>query len=386
MVVAPVLGRVIDFQGDASKGPVSYITLSGLTIEHNDWGPEDKCAGFSMGYNGTVYMNDCENCVLDGCTFRNLGKHAVLINGGGGNTISRCEIAYSAEGGIAMYDTARNTVADCHIHHCGLVYKHNAGVVMEQNSTECVVAHNLIHDMSRYGISFKSAGRNNVVEYNDVYTLDTETFDTGGIEVTQQERDALSGSIIRNNIVRDVIGYSSDGKRPIFLSWSIYLDSFAGGYTVTDNICIGSNNGGIMLQGGKGNRIENNIFAEGAQSQLFLSNFMNNCAGEIIAHNIVYYTSPTALLITGGGWTTDILTCDSNLYFHAGGGDLGVGAAGAGTFAEWQRKGFDANSIVADPLFVDPENGNYSLRPESPAFRLGFKAIDTSQVGPRKKH
>jgi parallel beta-helix repeat protein len=385
VVVAPAVGRVFDFQG-TDKGPVFHITLSGLTISHNDWGPEDKCAGFSMGLNGTVYMNNCEGCTLDDCTFRNIGKHAVLITGGRGNTVSRCEIAYSAEGGVAIYNSARDTVTDCHIHHCGLVYKHNAGVLMQDGASDCLVAHNRIHDMSRYGISFKYAGQRNVVEYNDIRNVDLETFDTGGIEVTQGDPNGLSGSVIRHNLVRDVIGYSSSGRTPVYLSWSIYLDSFAGGYTVTDNVCIGSNNGGIMLQGGKGNRIENNVFAEGRQSQLFLADFNNNCADEVIAHNIVYYTDPTALLITGGGWTKDILTCDHNLYWHAGGdGSLGVGAAGVGTYADWQKKGFDANSVVADPLFVDPAKGDYSLRPESPAFKLGFKPIDLTQVGPRKR-
>ena len=36
---------------------------------------------------------------------------------------------------------------------------------------------------------------------------------------------------------------------------------------------------------------------------------------------------------------------------------------------------------VADPLFEDPENGNFTLKPESPALKLGFKPIDTSKIG-----
>ncbi len=55
----------------------------------------------------------------------------------------------------------------------------------------------------------------------------------------------------------------------------------------------------------------------------------------------------------------------------------------AETFEDWQNLGFDTHSIVADPLFVDPENDDYSLRPESPAFKLGFKPIDISRVGLR---
>jgi len=34
-------------------------------------------------------------------------------------------------------------------------------------------------------------------------------------------------------------------------------------------------------------------------------------------------------------------------------------------------------------LFVDLENDDYSLKPESPAFKVGFKPIDLSQVGLR---
>ena len=48
----------------------------------------------------------------------------------------------------------------------------------------------------------------------------------------------------------------------------------------------------------------------------------------------------------------------------------------------WRAMGFDRNSIVADPLFVDPANDDYRLRPESPAFKLGFKPIPVEKIGP----
>jgi len=36
---------------------------------------------------------------------------------------------------------------------------------------------------------------------------------------------------------------------------------------------------------------------------------------------------------------------------------------------------FDLHSKIGDPRFVDPENGDFSLKPNSPAFELGFKPI-----------
>ena len=50
---------------------------------------------------------------------------------------------------------------------------------------------------------------------------------------------------------------------------------------------------------------------------------------------------------------------------------------------EWQRLGYDHHSIVADPMFEDPANGNFKLKPGSPALKLGFRQIDTSKIGIR---
>jgi len=48
----------------------------------------------------------------------------------------------------------------------------------------------------------------------------------------------------------------------------------------------------------------------------------------------------------------------------------------------WKQLGFDSHSIVADPRFVAPEKDDYRLRPDSPAWQLGFKAIPFEKIGP----
>jgi hypothetical protein len=50
-------------------------------------------------------------------------------------------------------------------------------------------------------------------------------------------------------------------------------------------------------------------------------------------------------------------------------------------FMEWQAKGMDRHGLVADPQFVDPAHGDFSLKPGSPALKLGFQPIDTSRIG-----
>ena len=36
----------------------------------------------------------------------------------------------------------------------------------------------------------------------------------------------------------------------------------------------------------------------------------------------------------------------------------------------------EANSLLANPLFTNSQSGDYSLEQSSPAFNLGFSAID----------
>ena len=53
-------------------------------------------------------------------------------------------------------------------------------------------------------------------------------------------------------------------------------------------------------------------------------------------------------------------------------------------WASWQALGMDRHSQVADPLFVDIENGDFRLKPESPALKLGFQQIPFQQIGPQQ--
>jgi parallel beta-helix repeat protein len=48
----------------------------------------------------------------------------------------------------------------------------------------------------------------------------------------------------------------------------------------------------------------------------------------------------------------------------------------------WQMAGADTHSVVADPLFVDVEHGDFALKPDSPAVKLGFKPIPFREIGP----
>ena len=48
----------------------------------------------------------------------------------------------------------------------------------------------------------------------------------------------------------------------------------------------------------------------------------------------------------------------------------------------WQAQGLDRHSLVGDPRFVDPDKGDYRLRGDSPALKLGFQPIPVEKIGP----
>lgn len=57
-------------------------------------------------------------------------------------------------------------------------------------------------------------------------------------------------------------------------------------------------------------------------------------------------------------------------------------AMNGGSFNRWQkRRGLDRGSLLADPLFIDPEAGDFRLRSDSPALTLGFKALPWDRIG-----
>lgn len=371
--MAPTVGRIIEVIGGKN------IAFTGLTIRGGDWDSNDGVIGYGMGTNGVLYFKDSTGCAVLSCSFFNLGKDAVCLDTSHDNTIADNDLTDSAEGGININGSNNNTISGNHIHHLGQVYKHNGGITLQNRASNNLVTGNVVHDMTRYGITMKLAGFENIIEHNRVLNTNLETYDTGAIEITQHNKDERSGTKIRYNIVGDTVGYSSTNDKPCFLSWGIYLDSFAGGYEVTNNIVYRSWNGGIMFQGGKDNIVTNNILVDGHAGQGHISNFAKNQIGCVLERNIIAWSNPRAMLLVGGMVTPEVIRCDRNLYWCPGVTEYKM-MWSAMPFKEWQKLGHDANSVIADPLFTDPKRDDYSLKPGSPALKLGFQPIDTSKI------
>ena len=111
--------------------------------------------------------------------------------------------------------------------------------------------------------------------------------------------------------------------------------------------------------------------------------------------NINVYSKPPVNIrarFDDRGDTADESTFDSlvdmnhNLYFNSRGAVQIQLTEKLLSLEEWKtceknRNRYDADSICADPLFVDAANHDYRLSEDSPARQMGIQSIDTERIG-----
>jgi hypothetical protein len=178
---------------------------------------------------------------------------------------------------------------------------------------------------------------------------------------------------------------------------------------------------GMQIHAGSNNMIENNIFVnclrnivfmDSISTQLYWNDMKGFMVGNWIARNIFYQVAPPEELglargagtLSAGpvqvssifrlfpGWTEDaVAQSDNNLFFQGTNGAYALQdtrkvdpSARISSFEQWQKLGYDAHSLRSDPLFIDANQDDYRLKPESPALQIGFQQIDAAAFGPRK--
>jgi arylsulfatase A-like enzyme len=67
---------------------------------------------------------------------------------------------------------------------------------------------------------------------------------------------------------------------------------------------------------------------------------------------------------------------EQNIYFHATDPEVG-----ARMLKKQQQDGVDIQSLAVDPMFANPADGDFRLKSDSPALKLGFMPIDLSKIG-----
>jgi hypothetical protein len=393
-IIAPRLQELLVVQGDfGSRRAVQQVGLRGLTFAYTDWvlgenGYADTQAAF--GIRGAVRAEAAVDCAVEGCRFLHLAGYGLDLGRGCQRwRVAGNEMFDLGAGGVRLGEARvgpdtveanrEHMVTDNHLHHLGRVYAPGIGVLILQSGVNRV-AHNHIHDLFYTAISVgwtwgyqESPCHHNVIEFNHLHDIGQFLLSDMGAVYTLGPQ---TGTVVRNNLIHDVNSFTYGG-------WGLYTDEGSTDIVLENNVVYRTKSAGFHQHYGKENRIRNNIFAFGRESQLMRSREEEH-SSFTFERNIVYFDSGDLL---GSAWSNDHFVCDYNLYFDArpGAAPDALRFKGA-TLAEWRQRGHDAHSLIADPQFVAPKEYDFRLQPTSPAWVVGFKPIDLSDVGVRKPY
>lgn len=390
-IVAPRLKEVVRFQADPERGRwVQYLGFRGLTFCDTDFTLDPT------GYPGcgdvgdivaptAVNMVGARRCRVEDCTIRNTGTYGLEITGPGNHIVGN-EIYDTGSGGIIArnYTSEHNIVAYNYIHHVGAVYPSAVGINIDDGGG--VYAHNLIHDVPHSGIyarhwatTTQPLERENqdegmIIEYNEIHHVAAPINDNAGIFV----RD--SDMLIRNNLIHDCYSYGEGTP-----GWGIYLGCKSRNSRVENNVVYRTREAVHIWYGNENCTWINNVFVNAKKTQIDYTNDKHTDHRNVrFLRNIVCWDDPEAALFTVGEEHSLPEESDYNVYSPPQGAAMRIQRLpGVEDYAAWRARGFDAHSLVADPLFVDAAHDDYALKPDSPALKLGFRPIDLSTVGLR---
>lgn len=396
---------------------------------------------------GVVFRRASES-LLARSTIRNTHGHGVVVSGGNAVRVMGNDIHDTGRGGIVLEGGDRKTLVpghhmavNNHIHHFGRLWNtYQTGVQVAGVGNR--VAHNLIHDAPHIAILL--GGNDHLIEFNHIHHVCLEGADNGafymGRDWTQR------GNLIRWNRFHDIYGFglnkldAGDSETLTYeaphWAWGVYLDDCTSGTMIHGNLFYRVPLCGVMIGGGRDNRVKNNVFvdcvpalhidarwdsypwdlmherleamdyknppySERYPELLEMGDDPRRPANNRFNRNIVSYrhdnfrglssTAPSegaAVVYNLAPFDPEHTRIDRNLIFHHGQpvrvhySEYGQGGGGGViSWEEWRAKGFDENSVIDDPKFVNPDADDYALKHDSPAFDLGFEALPIHRMG-----
>lgn len=436
VVEGVVLKNLVEIRGTAAH-PVRHVTLrglrfaaSGLTfmqhyepVTRSDW---------AIHRGGAVFIEGAEDCRVEDCDFEDVGGNAVFLSDYNRRVaVVHCRFRHTGDSAVAIVgadaavrnrqtwdaldiegrpwisdraaiDPRRGPATpdipeDCVVENCdmaeiGVYGKQVAGVVISK-SHRITVRHTTIHGTARAGICIADGTwGGHRIEDCDIWDTIRETGEHGPFNSWGRDRmwfregelqkdlvrlDSLAPTVIHHNRI-------ANGRRSISAgSWTIDLDDGSSLYEITDNLSLGST---LKLRDGFFRTVRNNIFISPVPLGLHV---WPEKSEDVFEHNIVVVAGRRPgeesaesamirpILMHPTDWAQGF---DRNLYWNANTGRFRVDND---DWAAWQARGFDVHSRFADPLFVDPAAGDFHVRPDSPAWELGFRNFPMDGFGHR---
>ena len=386
-VIAPRVEKLIVLQGEETR-PVEHLTFRGLSLAHTNWlvPPEgSSIPQAAVDVSGALSATFARHCAVEDCTIQLTGGYALDLGVGcQENRVENCHLSDLGAGGVKVGTkgvqqrvTDRitgNTVRNNVIAHGGRIHAGAVGVWVGQ-ADHTLVEHNDIYDLYYTGISVgwtwgyaASGAHDNTIRFNNMHHLGQAVLsDLGGIYTL----GVSPGTTLTFNLIHDV-------ERVEYGGWGIYYDEGSTGIVAENNLIYRTDDGGFHQHYGQLNVFRNNIMGPSRGVQI-RGTRITRTDGHTIQDQLAF-TFERNIVYGWGAKTPDdpwpdrhlnpphsFYTLDHNLYWNEG--KAAVAPAR------------DKDSIVADPLFIDPAHDDFRLKPDSPAFKLGFKDFDMSAAG-----
>jgi hypothetical protein len=219
-------------------------------------------------------------------------------------------------------------------------------------------------------------GNDHQIEFNEIYRVCYESNDAGAMYAGRNW--TMRGTVIRYNYLHDISGFEGRG------CVGVYLDDQYSGTQVFGNVFVRVTRA-AMIGGGRDCTIENNVFVDCVPATHVDARGLGWAADgfEGLKQSLeqMPYQQPP--------WSTrypqlvNILKEDP----MAPRGDvIARNICVGGRWGDFEDKAkpmvtFRDNLLDADPRFVDTAHGNYQLRSDSPAWRLGFQRLPLDKIG-----
>jgi Right handed beta helix region len=401
VVIAPRLEQVLVLQGDLrNKRWVQHIQFRGLSFAHTNWTLPAAGQSFpqaELELNAAVGAIGARQIIFERCAVRHVGGYGMAFGAGSqNNRLESCELVDLGGGGVKIghagvgdwdqikqmsddpeMQVSHHVIRNCLIAHGGRLHLAGVGIWIGQSSYN-LIEHNDIFDFYQIGISVgwtfgygRSDAHHNDIGFNHIHTIGQGVLsDMGGVYTLGVQ----PGTIVHDNHLHHIQSYGYGG-------WGLYTDEGSTDIVMERNLVHHVKTAGFFQHYGKENRIQNNIFAFANKFQLEGTNPEPHVAF-YFERNIVYWDNDSPLM---GGCHSASPPCeinfklDYNVYWNVAGPPAFPGYLNLYQWRDEQSQ--DRHSLVIDPLLVDPENGDFRLKPNSPALKVGFQPFDVTNVG-----
>ncbi|MBS1707845.1 MAG: right-handed parallel beta-helix repeat-containing protein [Armatimonadetes bacterium] len=371
-VVVPRFDRILDLSGN-------MISFENITFSHAAWTMPPEGRNFPQAeadMSGAVYVHDAGFSGFNKCRITHVGGYGLEYG-------SRCafsgfsngEISDLGAGGVKV--GLKEHVADTRETAQAVVIKgniiagggrvHPAGVgVWVGDSPNITVESNEIADFYYTGVSVgwtwgygPTNTKQNEIKGNHIHDIGHGVLsDMGGVYHLGTDPEC---QVVENEI-HDVQSFDYGG-------WGLYLDEGSTGVTMARNVVYNCSRQSFHQHYGKDNLVTGNILVDAGESQLARTRAEDHLSFNFEDNIVVWKSTP----LLWGNWDGKGVAMDHNLYWRTDG--IPVDFNGQ-SLAAWQALGRDKNSLVADPIFVNPAKHDYRLKPTSPALKFGFKPND----------